>query len=39
MGLLSDTYGVTMGMGVLLLCAAYLLVVSWINIRKKIITV
>jgi hypothetical protein len=27
--------GVTSGMGVLLICAAYLLVVSWIIIRKK----
>ncbi|MCU0378492.1 MAG: MFS transporter [Bacteroidales bacterium] len=39
MGLVSDSLGVTMGMGVLLLCAGYLLIVSWIIIRKKIITV
>jgi len=39
MGLVSDSLGVTMGMGVLLLCAGYLLIVSWIIIRKKIMTV
>lgn len=38
MGLVSDTMGVVPGMGVLLLCAAYLLIVSWIIIRKKLIT-
>ena len=38
MGLASDSLGVTMGMGVLLICAAYLLIVSWIIIRKKIVT-
>jgi len=35
MGLVSDSMGVTSGMGVLLICAAYLLVVSWIIIRKR----
>ena len=39
MGLVSDSMGVVPGMGVLLLCAAYLLVVSWIIIRKKIVTI
>jgi fucose permease len=39
MGLVSDSLGVTMGMGVLLLCAGYLLIVSWIIIRKRIMTV
>jgi len=35
MGLVSDMMGVVPGMGVLLLCAAYLLVVSWIIVRRK----
>ncbi|MCU0457979.1 MAG: MFS transporter [Bacteroidales bacterium] len=39
MGLVSDAMGVVPGMGVLLLCAAYLLVVSWIIIRKKIVNI
>jgi len=39
MGLVSDSMGVVPGMGVLLLCAAYLLVVAWIIIRKKIVTI
>ncbi len=39
MGLVSDSLGVVPGMGVLLLCAAYLLVVAWIIIRKKIVTI
>ncbi|MHC1732459.1 MAG: sugar MFS transporter [Bacteroidales bacterium] len=39
MGLVSDSMGVVPGMGVLLLCAAYLLIVSWIIIRKKIVTI
>jgi FHS family L-fucose permease-like MFS transporter len=36
MGLASDSLGVISGMGVLLVCAAYLLIVSWIVIRKKL---
>ena len=39
MGLVSDSLGVVPGMGVLLLCAVYLLVVAWIIIRKKIVTI
>ena len=39
MGLVSDSLGVVPGMGVLLLCAAYLLIVSWIIIRKNIATI
>jgi FHS family L-fucose permease-like MFS transporter len=35
-GLVSDSLGVVPAMGVLLLCAAYLLIVSWIIIRKKL---
>jgi MFS transporter, FHS family, L-fucose permease len=35
-GLVSDSLGVTAGMGVLLLCSAYILVVSTVIIRKKI---
>jgi fucose permease len=35
-GLVSDSLGVTAGMGVLLLCSAYILIVSWVIIRKKI---
>mgnify|MGYP003594769542 CR=1 FL=1 len=35
MGLVSDSLGVVPGMGILLLCAAYLLIVAWIIIRKK----
>jgi MFS transporter, FHS family, L-fucose permease len=35
-GLVSDSLGVTAGMGVLLLCSAYILIVSWVVIRKKI---
>lgn len=38
-GLVSDSAGVVPGMGVLLLCAAYLLIVSWIIIRKKIVNI
>ena len=38
-GLVSDSLGVNAGMGVLLLCAAYILIVSWVIIRKKIVTV
>ncbi len=37
-GLVSDSLGVTAGMGVLLLCAAYILIVSWVIIKKKITT-
>jgi fucose permease len=39
MGLVSDLMGVVPGMGVLLLCAAYLLAVSWIIIRKKLVNI
>lgn len=39
MGLVSDTLGVVSGMGVLLLCALYLLIVAWIIIRKKIVNI
>ncbi|MDX9772653.1 MAG: MFS transporter [Bacteroidales bacterium] len=39
MGLVSDSMGVVSGMGVLLLCALYLLIVSWIIIRKRIVTI
>ncbi len=39
MGLVSDLLGVVPGMGVLLLCAAYLLAVSWIIIRKKLVNI
>ncbi len=39
MGLVSDSMGVVAGMGVLLLCALYLLIVSWIIIRKSIVTI
>ena len=39
MGLVSDSMGVVPGMGVLLLCAVYLLIVAWIIIRKKIVTI
>ena len=39
MGLVSDSLGVVPGMGVLLLCAAYLLIVSWIIIRKKMVNI
>ena len=35
MGLVSDSLGAVPGMGILLLCAAYLLIVAWIIIRKK----
>jgi fucose permease len=35
-GLVSDSLGATAGMGVLLLCSAYILIVSWVIIRKKI---
>jgi fucose permease len=38
-GLVSDSLGVVPGMGVLLLCALYLLVVSWIIIRKRIVNI
>ena len=38
-GLVSDSLGVVPGMGVLLLCAAYLLIVSWIIIRKNLATI
>jgi fucose permease len=38
-GLVSDSLGVTAGMGVLLLCAAYILIVAWVIIKKKITTV
>ncbi|MGB8357457.1 MAG: MFS transporter [Bacteroidales bacterium] len=38
-GLVSDSLGVNAGMGVLLLCAAYILIVSWVIIKKKITTV
>jgi len=38
-GLVSDSLGVTAGMGVLLLCATYILIVSWVIIKKKITTV
>lgn len=39
MGLVSDSMGVVPGMAVLLLCALYLLIVAWIIIRKKIVTI
>ncbi len=39
MGLVSDLMGVVPGMGVLLLCDAYLLAVSWIIIRKKLVNI
>jgi fucose permease len=39
MGLVSDSLGVTAGMGVLFLCAAYILIVSWIIIRKNLATI
>lgn len=39
MGLVSDLTGVVPAMGVLLLCAAYLLAVSWIIIRKKLVNI
>ncbi len=39
MGLVSDLTGVVPAMGVLLLCAAYLLAVAWIIIRKKIVNI
>ena len=39
MGLVSDLMGVVPVMGVLLLCAAYLLAVSWIIIRKKLVNI
>jgi fucose permease len=39
MGLVSDSIGVVPGMGVLLLCAVYLLILAWIIIRKKIVTI
>ena len=39
MGIASDALGVVSGMGVLLLCAAYLLIVSWIIISRKLTTV
>lgn len=35
-GLVSDSLGVVPGMGVLLLCTVYLLIVSWIIVRKKL---
>jgi MFS transporter, FHS family, L-fucose permease len=35
-GLVSDSLGVTAGMGVLLLCSAYILIVSTVIIKKKI---
>lgn len=35
MGAVSDKMGVTPAIGVLLLCAAYLLIVSWIIIRRE----
>jgi FHS family L-fucose permease-like MFS transporter len=38
MGLVSDAIGVVAGMGVLLLCATYLLVVSWVIISRKLTT-
>jgi len=38
MGIASDALGVVSGMGVLLLCAAYLLIVSWIIISRKLTT-
>jgi FHS family L-fucose permease-like MFS transporter len=38
MGIVSDAMGAVFGMGVLLLCAAYLLIVSWIIISRKITT-
>jgi len=38
-GLVSDSMGVVPGMGVLLLCAAYLLIVSWVILRKKIVNI
>lgn len=36
MGIVSDAMGTVFGMGVLLLCAAYLLIVSWIIISRKL---
>ncbi len=39
MGLVSDSAGVVSAMGVLLLCTLYLLIVSWIIIRKKIVAI
>jgi MFS transporter, FHS family, L-fucose permease len=39
MGLVSDSLGVVPGMSVLLLCAAYLLIVSWVIIRKKLVMI
>jgi fucose permease len=39
MGLVSDSAGVVSAMGVLLLCALYLLIVSWIIIRRKIVAI
>lgn len=38
-GLVSDSLGVVPGMGVLLLCAAYLLIVAWVIIRKRIVSI
>ncbi|MRR23015.1 MFS transporter, partial [bacterium] len=38
-GLVSDSLGVVPGMGVLLLCAAYLLVVAWVIVRKRIVNI
>jgi fucose permease len=37
-GIVSDAMGEVFGMGVLLLCAAYLLIVSWIIISRKLTT-
>ncbi len=39
MGLVSDSLGVTAGMGVLFLCAVYIFIVSWIIIRKNLATI
>jgi len=39
MGIVSDSLGVVPGMSVLLLCAAYLLTVSWVIIRKKLVMI
>lgn len=38
-GLVSDSLGVVPGMGVLLLCAAYLLIVAWVIVRKRIVNI
>lgn len=39
MGLVSDSLGVVPGMSVLLPCAAYLLIVSWVIIRKRLVMI